>query len=180
MTSARHDRRTAGGVKAARAGAVVLIGLLLTGCGGGVPGFLGREGNANANYAANPAVSIPDPVPLPLRMAVAERGAFGVILRVEGLAPTQGFYEAALLPLNEGRPDAAGVVSLELVAIPPTPPGAVGPERTRTLSAATFFSNRALKPVSAFRVRGGQNVITVVAPRPPETPPVLATDIPTL
>ena len=28
MTSARHDRRTAGGVKAARAGAVVLIGLL--------------------------------------------------------------------------------------------------------------------------------------------------------
>ncbi len=145
-----------------------------------MPGFLGREGNANANYGAASKEDIPDPVPLPLTMAVAERAGGGVILRVEGVSPTQGFYAATLLPLNDGAPDAAGVVTLELVAVPPAAPGAVGPERTRQLSAAAFYPNRMLKPITGFRVRGGQNVITVTAPRPPVAPPVLATDIPDL
>ncbi|MER2507670.1 hypothetical protein [Amaricoccus sp.] len=178
MTSSRHDRPEAGAAMARAA--LLLAGLLLAGCSVGIPGFLGREGNANANYGATSADETPDPVPLPLRLAVAERAASGVILRVEGVSPTQGFYEAALLPLNDGKPDAAGIVSLELVAIPPATPGAIGPERTRALSAAAFYPNRLMKPITGFRVRGGQNVITVTAPVTPAPPPVLATDIPTL
>ena len=61
----------------------------------------------------------PDPVPVPMRSATAERALHGVIVRVEGEAPTQGYYGAELRPLGDGAPDAAGVVSFRFVAMPP-------------------------------------------------------------
>ena len=84
----------------------------------------------------------------------------GVIVRVAGEAPTQGYYAAALRPIGSG-PDAAGILSFELVAVPPLTPAAVGPARSRTLTAAIFVPNLALKDLRGFRVAGNGSVQTL-------------------
>ena len=144
-----------------RKGLSLLAGLvLLAGCGMEVPGFVGREGNYDGFYSVR-GTPPPDPVAVALRTAVLERALHGVIIRVEAEAPAQGYYSATLLPLNDGRPDAAGVVTFQLVAMPPPEPGAVGPARTRQLSAATFVPTLALKNIRAFRVSGIGTVTTL-------------------
>ncbi len=140
---------------------LILAGLaLLAGCSMELPGFLGREESGSGSYQLNDDEPAPDPVPLPLRSAEAERALHGVILRVQGVAPTQGFYAAQLLPAAAG-PDAAGIVGFELVAIPPSGPEAVGPERTRVLDAAVFLPNLALRDLRGVRVAGAGNVRTL-------------------
>lgn len=133
----------------------VLLGLLglalLGGCSIQLPGFLGSS--RQQAEAAVPAAEL-EPRVLPLRNAVAERGLRGVIINVEGLAPTQGFHTATLVPLNEGLPDAAGVIAYELRATPPAIEGAQGPEPTRLVLAAAFVSEGALRGVRGFRVNG--------------------------
>ena len=137
-----------------RNGFLILAGLLvLGGCSYEIPQFLGREGTGQSLYTIRPE-PLPDPVPVPLRSAELERALHGVILRVEGVAPRQGYFNAELLPLGGGAPDSAGVVGFGLVAVPPPVPGAVGPERTRLLTAAVFVPNRALKDLRGFRVAG--------------------------
>ena len=96
-----------------------------------------------------------------LRQTEAERALHGVILRVVGEAPTQGYYSAFLRPLGGGAPDAAGILSFELVAIPPAAPQTVGPARTRVLSAGIFMPNQSLKDLRGFRVAGAGAVQTV-------------------
>lgn len=80
--------------------------------------------------------------------AEAERGLRGTILRVRGAAPTQGFYDAELRPI----PAEGGVLGFEFRARPPLAAQAAGPERTRTLTTATFLSRRALRDITAARV----------------------------
>ena len=102
---------------------------------------------------------MPDPVLVPLRSAQVERALRGVILRVEGVAQTQGFYSAALVPAP--GPDAAGVLGFQLMALPPDVPEAVGPERTRLLTAAVFLPNLALEDLRGLRVAGRGTVRTL-------------------
>ena len=129
-------------------------------CGGGMPSFLGREGSTDGVYNIR-GEPLPEPRNLFLRQAAAEPALHGVILRVVGEAPTQGWWGAELRPLAGGEPDAAGIVSFELVAIPPQTVQAVGPARTRTLSAAVFFPTLALEDLRGFRVAGGGAVQTL-------------------
>lgn len=163
---------------------LILAGMtLLAGCSFDVPDFLGREGNgaqSNAFSVGGDAPVVPPPVTLPLRSAEAEAALHGVILRAEGISPTQGYYAALLTPLNGGAPDAAGIVTFDLTAIPPTGVEAVGPEGTRTLRAAFFFPNSTLRDIRAMRIKGGANVLTVTAPRPPVAPPILSEEVPRL
>jgi hypothetical protein len=143
-----------------RNGLLLLAGIgLLAGCSMEVPGFVGREGQASGTYSFRREAP-PEPRPIFLREAVAERALHGVIVRVEGEAPTQGYYSAILRPIGSG-PDAAGLLSFELVAVPPGEPEAVGPARTRTLTAAIFVPNLALKDLRGFRVAGSGAVQTL-------------------
>ena len=110
----------------------------------------------------NEPADLPDAVPVPvLRTAVLERGYGGVIVRVTGVAPTQGFFNATLLAENGGVPDAAGILTLSLVAVPPLTAEAVGPERTRLLLTAAFFQELELRTIRGFRVVAGQNSVTL-------------------
>ena len=139
----------------------LLAGLvLLAGCSMEVPGFLGREGNYDGFYSVRGAPT-PEPVAIPFRTAVLEPALHGVIVRIEAEAPTQGYYAATLVPMNDARPDAAGIVTFQLVATPPADPQAVGPARTRTLTAAAFMPTLALKNVRAIRVAGLGNAVTL-------------------
>jgi hypothetical protein len=145
---------------------------LVAGCGGGMPDFLGREGGDGFYRVGGEA--LPDPVPVAMRSVVAERSLTGVIVRVEGEAPAQGYWGAALEPVGDGTPDAGGAVSFRFVAIPPVAVEAVGPARTRRLSAAAYVPNLALKNVRAVRIAGIGTAQTLPLPAAPAPPPVVA------
>jgi hypothetical protein len=149
----------------ARIGCMVALAAL-AGCSVEIPGFLGREGDTSGTTGTFQVrrEPLPDPRPVPLRAATLERALHGVILRVEGEAPTWGFHSAALRPLGNGAPDAAGILGFELVAIPPEPPEPAGAPRTRELTAAVFVPTLALKEVRGFRVAGAGNVQTLPLP----------------
>lgn len=114
---------------------------------------------------------LPDAVPVPMREAALERGYGGVILRATGVAPTQGFYNAALVPADDGVPDAAGVLTVSLVAVPPETPVDVGPERTRLLLTAAYLSERELRDIRALRVVSSASSVTLPVPARPAAPP---------
>jgi hypothetical protein len=97
-----------------------------------------------------------------LRLATVERAAGGVILRVTGVAPTQGYFGPALVP--QGPPDAAGLLTVAFLAIPPIEPQQVGPERTRLLLAAAYASDLELRGLRGFRLVSGPNVQTLSLP----------------
>ena len=121
---------------------------------------------------------LPDAVPVPVREAVLERGYGGAILRVTGVAPTQGFFNAALVAQNDGEPDAAGVLGVSFVAVPPETFEAVGPERTRLLLSAAYLSERELRDIRAIRLTAGPTVVTLpTPPRPAQPAPPPAEDL---
>ena len=140
---------------------VLFLSLVLAGCSLRVPDFLGREGDGGGSFTLNDDTPMLDPVPVPMRMARVERGLRGQIVRVEIVAPTQGYYAADLVALNGGVPDQNGVMSYMLVARPPATPQAVGPERTRELNAAVFVPTRALRNMSAVRITGSNTTQTM-------------------
>jgi hypothetical protein len=126
-----------------------------------------EEGLFSGLFTRQPP-DLPDAVPVPqLRSAELEPAVGGMILRVTGVAPTQGFFNAALVPDGDGAPDAAGVVTVRLVAVPPETPELVGPERTRLLMTAAFIDRLNLRDIRAFRVVAGQNAVTLPIPRAP-------------
>jgi hypothetical protein len=154
-----------------RNGLLLLAGAwLFAGCSMELPNFVGREGG-DGFYRLG-GEEIPDPVPVAMRSAVAERSLTGVIVRVEGEAPTQGYWGAALEPVGDGAPDASGAVSFRFVAVPPASAEPVGPARTRRLSAAVYVPNLALKTTRAVRVAGLGTAQTLPLPAPPAPPPV--------
>src|SRR3954466_2480629 len=91
-----------GGVRM-RNGLLLLAGAaVLAGCSMEIPSFMGREGDSG-NYNFNligKHEAPPQARPVQLRQAVAERALFGVIVRVTGEAPTQGYSTAQLVPVG--------------------------------------------------------------------------------
>lgn len=104
----------------------------------------------------------------------ADRGRLGVILRADGLAPTQGFHSAELRPSAPRGAD--GIETLELRARPPQAPAPVGAQATRVLSVGRFYTNREMREIRGFRVVAGQNALSAAAPPPipPAPAPPLA------
>ena len=149
----------------------------LSGCGGQVPGFLGRNGDPGTYSIRGDRPEAPDPVALALTQAEVEASAFGVILRVNAIAPTQGYHGLRLVPpgnplldvanIRTPSPDPAGTLVLRLEAIPPAAAQAIGPPRTRTLTVAEFIPTRGLKSIRAVRVEGGSTARTLALPSPP-------------
>lgn len=138
----------------------LLLVLGLAGCSAQVPDFLGREGDGGGAFTVRPD-PLPDAVPLPMRSARAERGLRGYIVRVEAVAPTQGYHSAELVPLNGGQPDQNGVLPYELRARPPSTPQATGPEQTRELRAAVFVPTRALRNMNAVHITSATSAQTL-------------------
>lgn len=143
---------------------ILLTGFLVAGCSWQLPGFLGRTGGGSDTYTLGGGPTLPDPQPLALRSVRAEPALRGVILRADGVAPTQGYYAATVTSVGGGEPDASGIMSFELTAIPPETPQAIGPENTRELSAAIFLPTRVAEDVRGFRVSGAGRVQTVAMP----------------
>ena len=63
---------------------------------------------------------------------------------------------------RDGGPGGRAIDTLTLVdVVPPAVPEAIGPARTRTVTAAVFVPNLALKSLKGFRVAGAGNVQTL-------------------
>jgi len=144
--------------------AILVAGVALAGCSVEIPGFLGRTGSGEATFQLN-AAPLPDPQPIALRSVRVEPALRGVILRAEGVAPTQGYHSAAFTATNAAEPDAAGILEFRLTAIPPATPATIGPERTRELTAAFFLPAAVARGVTGFRVAGVREVRTLPLPR---------------
>ena len=136
--------------------------LALAGCSFEMPGFLGREGSGDAGYTLRRGPEpLPDPVPIAIQGAAGDPAPGGVILRVDGLAPAQGYHTAALIPRGVG---ANGIAELELVAIPPEAVLAVGPPQTRELQAALFLPSRQVEDLRSVQIVGSSSSVAVALP----------------
>ena len=155
-----------------RNGLLLLAGAaLLAGCSMEIPNFVGREGNSgtyNVNLLGK-GPPPPEPRAIELRQAVAERSLFGVIVRVTGEAPTQGYHGAQLVPTGTG-PDKAGILSFRFMALPPPAPASVGPAQTRVVTAAVFLPSLTARKLNGYRVAGSNTVQTLPFKMPPPAP----------
>ncbi len=138
--------------------------LVLGACSGfETPEFLGREGDGSPTYVIG-GEELPLPLAMTPRDVTFETALNGALLRVEGVAPTQGYHSAQLLVANNGEPDAAGMIRLEFVAVPPQDQQAIGPEATRQLRAAYFVPARSFRRVRGVEVAGAGTLRTLTLP----------------
>lgn len=86
-----------------------------------------------------------------------DRTTGGIILRATGLAPSQGYSQADLVPITEDIEVVDGTITLAFRALPP--PRDMGGERiNREVVAARFLSNIELNDVRSIRVVSQSNM----------------------
>lgn len=85
-----------------------------------------------------------------------ERTSSGAIIRAEAVMPTAGWWDAELVPENEGRP-VDGVLTLRFVAAAPRDAVATQSVRGRTITAAYTLSNAQLDVIGSIVVTGQEN-----------------------
>lgn len=90
---------------------------------------------------------------------VIERAPGGALIRVTGLAATQGSYDVLIEPENEDELPVKGVLTYTLKARLPARPQ--GPATTREIVAAHFLTNQQLEGVRSIRVLGARNARSV-------------------
>lgn len=158
----RGNATHAGAGRPGRALAVaVVLSLALSGCAGlrdsRLNPFNWFGGERESRTAATTA-EVADPrglVPQVLSLGV-DRTASGAIVNAMGLPPSQGHWDAVLLPLNNGRP-VNGVLSFEFRLQPPPAPTREGTQRSREVLAGTFVSNQRLEGVRVIEVIAARN-----------------------
>lgn len=84
-----------------------------------------------------------------------ERTSTGAILRAEGLTPTQGWWDAELLPETQ-RP-VNGVMTYRFVVAAPRETTRVSTPQSRSVSVAVALSVAQLEEISQIVVQGAQN-----------------------
>lgn len=117
-------------------------------------------GGEEETFAVTPEGEIVDPRPLigEVTALVAEPVPGGVLIRATGLPPTQGFWDAALLPPNpELTPDEDGVLAFEFRAAAPLTPQGVGTPRTREIVTGYFLTNQDLASIRTVTIVGERN-----------------------
>lgn len=100
----------------------------------------------------------PDPRPLIARITALQldRAPAGGIVYARGLPPTQGYYDAALVPLNRGRP-VDGVLRYEFRASPPLAGTPVGTNRSREIVAGAEIPRAVLNATTSIEVIAAAN-----------------------
>ncbi|WP_424928242.1 hypothetical protein [Amaricoccus tamworthensis] len=119
-----------------------------------VPSFLGREGSGDSTFSLGGPEPLPEPVAVSIASATVEPALHGVIVRVEGVAPTQGYYGASLVEYRDGEPGPNGLVEMAFVALPPDVTQQPGPAQTRELRAARFYTNAELESIRGVSIQG--------------------------
>ena len=87
-----------------------------------------------------------------------ERVSGGAIIRVKGIASTQGAFDVRMQPENDDHEPVKGVLTYTLLAV--QPPGfRQGPAQSREITAAVFRTDQELANVRTIRVVGANKTI---------------------
>ncbi|MBL4917277.1 hypothetical protein [Szabonella alba] len=84
---------------------------------------------------------------------VVERNSNGAIVRATGLPPTQGYWEAELVP----RPLEDGTLVYDFRVFPPTRAQNVSTPRSRHITVGAYISNHRLQEIRQITVQGEAN-----------------------
>lgn len=103
-------------------------------------------------------VAPPDTRPLvaEVETLVVERRPGGAIIHATGLTPTQGWWNAALIAENDGKP-VKGVLTFRFVIASPLSPTPVSTPQSREVTVATYLSDAQLDGVTQITVTGLTN-----------------------
>ena len=115
----------------------------------------GRQ--ATAPIASGPGV---DGRPLVARVTRLDvtPNAGGVVIEARGLPASQGFHDAALVPLADGEP-VGGVLTYQFRVQPPEVAARQGPPASREVVVGAAVSSLALAGVETIRVEGAVNAL---------------------
>jgi hypothetical protein len=118
------------------------------------------EARAARSVPADAYAPIPDPRPLVdqvIAMAV-EPIPGGAILRATGLPPTQGFWDAELVPVEgtEEAPVEDGLLVFDFRIWPPPYVARAGTQPSREVEVATYLTLNDLEGVTRIVVRGAR------------------------
>ena len=99
-----------------------------------------------------------DPRPLVQQVTALDvaRQPGGAIIHAAGLPPTQGWWQADLLPVNDGVAED-GTLTYRFVVSQPLEPRRVSTPQSREVTAAVFLSEMRLQEVSRIVVQGASN-----------------------
>ncbi len=85
---------------------------------------------------------------------VIERNPGGAIIRATGLPPTQGYWEAELVPVPT---EDEGVALFEFRVFPPPTAKAVSTPQSREITVATYLSDIRLEGIREIAVQGANS-----------------------
>ena len=143
---------------------------------GGSGGSLGSGGSSGSGPFSGAgtgsdeaAVADPDQVPGTenlvaievISQARSEDALRGLMVLATGVAPTQGYSRAELVPQNRGIPDENGVLAFRFMVQPPQDLEPAGAQRTREFTAAVFIPDADLEGISGFRIVSRTNAIAL-------------------
>jgi hypothetical protein len=102
-----------------------------------------------------------DPRPMVQQVTALDvaRQPGGAIIRASGLPPTQGWWEADLLPENDGVAEN-GVLTYRFVVKQPLEATRSSTPQSRELTAAVYLSDIRLQDVSKIVVQGATNSLS--------------------
>lgn len=81
----------------------------------------------------------------------------GAIVSAKALPPTQGYWQAELIPTNYGEPDDKGVMTYSFIVYPPLRQEPVSTPQSRWVTAAIFLSHHDLAEIRTIVVQGELN-----------------------
>jgi hypothetical protein len=84
----------------------------------------------------------------------------GAIVRATGLPPRQGYFDAALVPMNGGVP-VDGVLAFQFRVAPPLEPTAPGTPQSREVIVGLFVTDQTLAATRTVRVSAAGNALAV-------------------
>ncbi|MFN4171101.1 MAG: hypothetical protein ACK4GW_05050 [Pseudorhodobacter sp.] len=135
--------------------------LILGGCGFGASRLNPFNWFGGSSETATTAIAENRPQDARLLVAevtdlVVERNQNGAIIRATGLPPTQGFWEAELVP----RPVEDGVLVYDFRVFPPVTRANVSTPRSRQITVGAYLSNIRLQDIRQITVQGAGNART--------------------
>lgn len=131
--------------------------LIVAGCGTRL-NPMNWFGGSEETIAAAPAAFTEDARPLVAEVSSLqiERMPGGAIIRATGLPPTQGFWDAELVPMNDEKPDG-GALSYQFRLAPPLSNRPASTQRSREVVVAHHVSDVVLQGVRSITVVGAEN-----------------------
>ena len=142
--------------------ALVIVAVVLVGCGNMRQSRLNPRNWFGTSQEERPALGqVTDMIDNRALVAqitelAIESTSSGALLRAEAVMPTAGWWDAELVPDNNGRP-VQGVMTFRFVAAAPREPAPDTGVRSRTLVVAYPLSSALLQVTSEVVVTGSSN-----------------------